>query len=229
MATLLLLAACIAPLPPPSSAPQEASSPSIASSSVSSAIAVEGDAPESSSSSSAGADLHQRFLTGGLLEIGEPGAPLSLLLFTNHFCNYCKEFHETFLPRLLTEYVAPGKLRIITLPFPLKKYPESDTAAITLLCAAAQGKGWEMHDLLFQGSLTTSALQKRLTDLGLSTKKLQECLKGSATAQKLITQKNMADALGVAFVPTFFLNGEKMVGLPTYAEVRGAIEAALNE
>ena len=190
---------------------------------------AEGDLEEHTATSVAPMVVRQRLLTGGLLEMGEPTAPVSLLLFTNHFCSYCREFHETYLPRLLSEYMQAGKLRVVTVPFSLKKYPESATAAITFLCGAQQGKGREMNDLLFQGSMSNVGVQKRLADLGLDAKKLQECLRGPDAEQILVAQKNMADALGVTLVPTFFLNGEKTVGLPTYADLRGMIDTGLAE
>ncbi len=231
-ASLLLVSACIVQTPtsvPPSELEQSASAAMsiVQSSSASSVGIAEGDLEEKTASSAAPIAVSQHLLTGGLLEIGEASTPLNLLLFTNHFCSYCKEFHETYLPRLLAEYVQPGKLRIVTIPFPLKKYPESTTAAITLYCSAKQGQGREMHDLLFQGSMTNAALQAQIKALNLNAKMLQECLRNPLTEQILVAQKNTADALGVTLVPTLFLNGDKTVGLPTYAELRGMIDAVL--
>ncbi len=168
---------------------------------VSSAIPVaDSDEAGSSSSNASLAAAEQRVLTGGLLEIGSPSAPLTLVVFTNESCSYCKEFQDAFVPRLVADFAEKGELRIVTFHFPLLKYRDSAESAATAIC---------------------HVLHANPTPL-----KLKECVKSSAMRTMLTSQKIVADALGVKVLPTFFLNGEKMVGLPTYADLRGAIEAA---
>lgn len=227
---LLILTACAVPsqnafptLPEPPAIPL----PPAASSS-SSAPTAEGDVAETSSASSA-APLSQRLLTGGLLEVGNADAVQTLLVFTNAFCNYCRTFEESYMPRLAADFVAGGMLRVITIPFQLKKYPQSADAAILLWCAAEQQKGQEMHALLFEGFPNKTVLQQQAKSLGLDLKKLQACQKSPEAQAALSQQRTLADALDVSLVPTFFLNGSKIVGLPEYADLRGAISDALSD
>src|SRR5882672_7007219 len=51
--------------------------------------------------------------------LGQATAPLVLLEFTDFQCPYCKRFQETVLPRLVTNYVDSGKLRIVSRNLPL--------------------------------------------------------------------------------------------------------------
>src|SRR3990167_3529180 len=93
--------------------------------------------------------IEERLLPGGILEIGSSDAPVALLLFTNHACRYCQDFHQTLLPVLFADYVYAGKLRIDLVPFGMKKYQDSESSATAAYCAAMQGKGLPLHDLLF--------------------------------------------------------------------------------
>ncbi|MBI5155807.1 thioredoxin domain-containing protein [Candidatus Peregrinibacteria bacterium] len=208
VAALLILPACtqlaVWPLQEMNNPSSQATSATQSSDAVSSAIPVaDSDEMGSSSLSTSLATTEQRVLTGGLLEIGPPSAPLTLIVFTNESCSYCKEFQDTFIPRLVADFAERGELRIVTFHFPLQKYRDSAETAATAIC---------------------NVLHLHLTPL-----KLKECVKSPAMRTMLTSQKIIADALGVRVLPTFFLNGEKMTGLPAYADLRGAIEAAASQ
>lgn len=175
-----------------------------------------GDVPTSApSASGALAAIPERVLPGGILEIGKADAPVSLLVFTNHSCEYCRRFHREQFPRLLAEYVAEGELRISLVPFPLQKYPQSERNAGIALCAAKQGKGRAAHDLLFAD--------------GMDAGPYEACLQDPQTAADLRSQRSWAKVLGIDLIPTFVLDGRRITGLPEYAELRGEIATALRE
>src|SRR3989338_6978616 len=104
--------------------------------------------PPSSPLTGTGA-LPERLLPTGILEVGQERAPLTLLIFTNHSCRYCLEFEEEYVPRLVEDFVKPGKLRLQISILKLQKYPESVLFLSALVCAAEQGKGFPMHTKLF--------------------------------------------------------------------------------
>jgi protein-disulfide isomerase len=163
-------------------------------------------------------------LPSGVLEIGHENAPLTLLVFTEHHCAYCAEFHKEQLPLLLTEYVHEGALRIQITPFILQKYEGSTQAAKAALCASTQGKGMQMHTLLFDSPNT---FLERVHKTELNAESFASCLVSEETDSQIETLQAWAEELGVQYVPTFFLNGEKFVGLPYYADLRGRIEAVI--
>ncbi|OGJ56385.1 hypothetical protein A3D88_03285 [Candidatus Peribacteria bacterium RIFCSPHIGHO2_02_FULL_52_16] len=168
--------------------------------------------------------LPERLLETGILVIGQKNAPLTLVLFTNHSCRYCREFEEVYFPRLTEDFLRAGKLKLEIVLLPLKKYPESALAASSLFCAAAQGKGLLMHESLFDTSITRRSVIDLAETLSLDTDIFGTCLDAPETARVLLEQASIAEMLATEFVPTFFLNGEKFIGLPTYADLRGRIE-----
>ena len=172
----------------------------------------------------------ERILPTGIVEIGDPAAPLVVLLFTHHSCNYCRTFTDERLPSLLRDFVDHGKVRVQIAQLNISKYPQSLTQAKSLVCAAAQGKGIAMHKELFnQQFWDDKALTALAKKVGLKDKVFMDCLKAPGTASAVQLQQSLAQSLGVSLVPTYFIDGQKYVGLPQYPDLRGRIEEALSK
>lgn len=170
----------------------------------------------------------ERLLPTGVIEIGDRNAPVVLMMFTEHHCRYCKEFYAEHFPLLHQDYIEQGKLRLQISILPLRKYVRSENAAISLLCAATQGKGIPMHELLFEiGAKDRESQLSLAATLDLDTELFHKCLDSPDTMRTLERQKSLARSLDVTLVPTLFLNGEKSVGLPYYTDLRGMIEEKL--
>jgi len=185
--------------------------------------------PTTEESTSTGA-LAERFLPGGILELGQSDAPATLLMFTEHHCSYCREFLSEILPRLKAEFIDTGKLKLQIAMLTIEKYPESNSAALGFLCAGKMEKGYAMHQALFGNpNKSPDAVLSYANDLGLNVKTFQSCVSGSGAALWLGSQEQWAENLGVSVVPAFFLNGEKFVGLPYYPDLEGKIEGTLKE
>ena len=187
------------------------------------AVEIE-EEPSSSVVSGTGA-LAQRMGDNGVLEIGDAAAPLALTVFTNYSCDYCSEFFNDMLPQLESDFVRTGNLKLQIVVTPLKKYPNSPLEASALLCGTALGKGAEMHAALLPVTLhdrkSILALAKKLA---LPTKDFTSCLSAKETKALLTRQQEMTAAQGVTLIPTFILNGEKRVGLPSSADMRGWVQ-----
>ena len=172
----------------------------------------------------------ERLLPTGLLEIGVSAAPLTVMMFTEHHCGYCKDFDTNAFPSLRQEFIDTGKVKLRIGILPLKKYLDSDLSAMGLLCAAQQGKGVAMHSLLFTlAARDADAQAKAAGKIGIDPKKFASCLKNDSTKAMLESEKSLAHTLDVTLVPTLFIGGEKSVGLPYYEDLRGAIEKAMND
>ncbi|MDD4627860.1 MAG: thioredoxin domain-containing protein [Candidatus Peribacteraceae bacterium] len=230
----LILASCTLPVRTPPAEQAESSSSSLSVSSVSSARIeeVEGTgerAPTTEELTETGS-LAERLLPSGVLEVGEAAAPVTLLIFTEHNCSYCRQFLTELFPRLRSEYVDKGILKIQIAMLTLKKYAASSDAAHGLICASAQGKGFQMHRILFQNpNKSPDAIRSYAQEMALDQKTFDACLKSGATAELVSGQEGWAGSLNVSVVPAFFLNGEKFIGLPYYPDLRGRIEEAIKK
>ena len=178
----------------------------------------------------AGTGVAERLLPHGVLEFGRRDAPATLLLVTEHHCQYCQDFQKDVLPMLIDTFVGSGGLRIQLVILPLRKYRGSDLAAAGLLCAAEQQRGFAMHDRLSRGrSKTREILVAAARELDLNVPSFEECLESDETRATLETQQWWLRSLAIDFVPTYFLNGEKFVGLPYEEDLRARMEKIIGE
>lgn len=91
-------------------------------------------------------------------------------------------------------------------PQPLQ-YPQSKKAAETAEAAAAQGKFWEMHDLLFeqQEAMTDGDLINYAHQLGLNVEQVLQDLSTHVHEARIQADIESAYGYGVEQAPTFFI------------------------
>ncbi len=132
------------------------------------------------------------------------------------------------LGRIIAEY--PGKVRLVFKDFPLASHEGALPAAEAARCAGDLGRFWEYHDLLFvaQPSFARADLVGYASRLGLPVDRFTTCLDGGQHRQAVRADLAEGRAAGVRGTPTFFVNGERMVGARPFEAFRAAIEQALN-
>jgi protein-disulfide isomerase len=162
------------------------------------------------------ADFPQGVDETGAPYLGDPDAPVTLVLYSDFACPYCRIFAQETLGLLVDEYVAGGQLRVIFKPMQFDS-PTSPVAAAAGLCAAEQGKFWEMHDGLFDiaysqgyGGFSGPNLRRLAGELGLDEGEFTACLGSVQTRTTLLQVQNEADDLGVTGTPTIFVNGQRI-------------------
>jgi protein-disulfide isomerase len=107
------------------------------------------------------------------------------------------------------------RLRFVFRNFPLSKiHPHAESAAETAEFAAAQGRFWEMHDLLFenQEQLSEALYSELAEELGLSPTALRQALEEGKYKDRVRTDFSSGVRSGVNGTPTFFINGTRHDG-----------------
>jgi protein-disulfide isomerase len=132
---------------------------------------------------------------------------VAIIEYADFECPYCGEYERKTVPRLLSDYIETGKVKLFYRDLPLPMHARALPAARAARCAGEQGKFWEMHDSLFakQNALSAPAVLERAQTLGLDKEKFTECLsseKYTADIQKSVSE---AQKMGVDGTPTFFL------------------------
>jgi len=94
-----------------------------------------------------------------------------------------------------------------------------------------QGKFWPMHDSLFahQKALDAASLATYAEALGLDMTAFSECISCPQSAQAVAADVALGQSLGVQATPTFFINGEEMVGAYPQSDIASVIDAKLAE
>src|SRR5262249_20058033 len=93
-------------------------------------------------------------------------------------------------------------------------HPHAQLAAEAAEAAGAQGKFWQMHDLLLsnQGSLQLESLIDYATQIGLDIEQFRENLLRPPYSSRIARDIDSADRSGVAGTPTFFINEHRHDG-----------------
>jgi Na+/H+ antiporter NhaA len=141
---------------------------------------------------------------------GPVGAPITVIEFGDFECPYCG-LAEPVVRDLLEDTDVRYVWRHLPLP---DVHPRAQLAAEAAEAAAAQGRFWEMHDLLLahQDELQGKDLMRYAEQLGLDTERFHDELKASAHQNRVAQDVESADLSGVSGTPTFFVNGQRHYG-----------------
>ncbi len=160
---------------------------------------------------------------------GDADAPVTIVEFSDFQCPFCGNFYNKTLGLIEDEYVKTGKVKIIFRDFPLSFHPEAQPAAEAAECASEQGKFWEFHDKVFSSQATMGAASYKqwAADLGLNTKQFNDCVDSNKYRSEVLADFADGQAAGVSGTPTFFINGQKIVGAQPFSVFKQVIDAEL--
>ncbi len=169
--------------------------------------------------------------------LGLPSARATLVVWEDFQCPLCGEFVRQIEPRLITDFVAPGQLRIVPRDMAFLG-PESVGAAAAARCANAQGKFWPYHDYLYwnqmpenSGALNRVRFDQIASAVGLDRSTFDACLDKGVEATNADKETAAGRAEGVSETPTLVLGAQMMPGAPLsdlqYAALSNAIKAAI--
>ena len=104
-------------------------------------------------------------------------------------------------------------------------------AAVGARCAGAQGKYWEMHDVLFENvsALEPAAIRGYAERLGVDLAKYDACVADPAQAAAVQADQAAGAAVGVEGTPAYFVNGVNLSGAQPEEAFIDLVEQALAE
>ncbi len=157
---------------------------------------------------------------------GSGGSRVTLLEYGDYQCPHCG-MAAPVVKRLQRHF--GDDLRYAWRHFPLTEiHPMAEEAAETAEWAGANGRFWEMHDLLLanQQDLSTDLLLALGDEIGLDDQDLAEALQQGAFAESVAADVEGGEEAGVHGTPTFFVNGVKHEAGWDFESLRHAIERA---
>jgi Na+/H+ antiporter NhaA len=156
---------------------------------------------------------------------GPEEAAVTLLEYGDLECPYCGQA-EPVIRELLSDF---GDLRYVWRHLPLSDvHPNAQLAAEAVEAAAAQGKFWEMHDMLLEHSddLRLRALLGYAEELELEPERFRAHLRKRKAASRIAEDVESADLSGVSGTPSFFINGRRHYGAYDIATLTEAVRLA---
>jgi len=140
---------------------------------------------------------------------GDPGAPMTVVEFSDFQCPVCRT-HALEVQPALDHFVESGQVQWVFKNLPLRMHPQSAVAAAAAVCAGEQAKFWEMHHLLFQevdrGAVEPPEppLEALAAQLGLDGAAFAAGLHGRAAMERVLSDVYDAQQVGNS-TPLFVL------------------------
>ena len=160
---------------------------------------------------------------------GSTDAKVTIVEFSDFQCPFCEMFYSDTYQLIQKQY--GDKVRFVFRQFPIAAiHPYALGAALASECALEQGKFWEYHDTLFinQSSLTKEALLKYADQVKIpDTKQFAQCLDSQKYLSKIQNDLKEGAGYSVQGTPTFFINGNILVGAQPFANFAAAIDSEL--
>jgi len=158
---------------------------------------------------------------------GPADAPVTLVEYGDYECPDCLSAYP-ILKRLSAEL--GNRLRFVYRHFPQDRvHPHAAAAAEASEAAAAQGKFWEMHDLLFehQKDLAEIDLGQLALKAGLEIYRFEADISSQRFAKRVREDLESGEQSGVKGTPTLFINGVKYGGEKSYEGIAAALKGAV--
>jgi protein-disulfide isomerase len=174
--------------------------------------------------------------------LGNANAKVTIVEFTDFECPYCRSFFIGAYPQLKKDYIDTGKARLVFRNFPLPFHDAAKPAALAALCANDQGKFWQMHDEIFTEqqkqeptmtqvtktiSFTPADLKTWAAKIGLDMQQFNQCVSSNKYTKQIDADTAAGTGFSVDGTPTFFINGQVLVGAQPFSAFKTLIDAAL--
>lgn len=176
--------------------------------------------------------IDKKVLIAGKNTKGKKSATVTVVEFSDFQCPACGAFHPD-MKKILSDY--NGKIYFIYRHFPLPLHKNAMKAAQAAEVAGAENKFWQMHDKLFETQSEwseivdpTSLFVGYAKSLDIDEEKFKKAL-DEGTHLSLI-QKDLQDGnkAGVNATPTIFVNGKKVEGATSIADLTAKVRTAID-
>lgn len=159
-----------------------------------------------------------------VLPAKNPDSKFEIVEFADFLCGHCQKASKVFKTFLATH---SASLRFYAFPLDQTCRSENSTQtgpscylAKSTYCAEKQGKGWKLHDWIFdhQKELMTSLdniklqIKSQISDLSLAESEWTSCVESEDTHKAIVQQSLFAENLNITGTPTVFVNGKKLKG-----------------
>jgi len=165
--------------------------------------------------------------------IGNVNAKITMVIFEDFQCPFCKKFHDESFDQLKREFVDTGKIKVVHQNLAFLGI-ESINTAQAASCAKDQKKFWEYVDLIYanqgrenSGNLSDDNLKKLAKNLGLGMTKFEACYDSQKYKSLVENEKAFAKSYGITSTPTLVINGEIIKGAKSFDALKVIIDNKL--
>lgn len=163
--------------------------------------------------------------------LGPENAKITIVEFSDYQCPFCSKAEMT-VRQVYAAYNGSVRLAYRDFPLPANVHPYAQKAAEAVQCANEQGKYWEYHNLLFDkqsewSPIGYSKFKEYAVSMGLNATQFNNCLDSGKYASTVAADASVGSSYGVSGTPTFFINGQTLVGAQPFSAFKAIIDAEL--
>jgi protein-disulfide isomerase len=173
--------------------------------------------------------------------VGQPSAPVHVVIYEDFQCPFCREFEATSAS-LLKQYVAAKKISVEYRPIAFLDQNSTTQYSTRSLnaaaCVTAEGGSdafLKFHDLLYahqpaEGSagLSDRQLVSFANQAGVTGPRVQSCIDGERYRGWTVGATNASSRAGVNGTPTIFVDGSPFTDITSRDALAEAINSAAN-
>ncbi len=151
------------------------------------------------------------------IALGAADAPVTIYEYSSLTCPHCAAFHQNTLPLLKKKYIDEGLVRIVFQAFPFD--PLATTGAMLAHCAPETKRVILLNVLFARQAIWAQSqdplreIKKIAKQIGIFEDDINACLRNERILQGIRERQATAyENLDVRSTPTFFIDGQKIVG-----------------
>ena len=168
------------------------------------------------------------------MALGPADAKVTIVEYAASTCPHCAAFNKDVFPKLKSEFIDTGKIRYVFREFPLNIKDLACAMLSRRIAGEDSAKYFAVVDIMFRQQdqmveKTSDTLRLIGRQAGLSAQAVEDCLKDQAMQDKISAGQKYRRGrmLKVDGTPTFFINGDEIVGEAAFEEFAKRINAVL--
>jgi protein-disulfide isomerase len=173
---------------------------------------------------------HPRLQDGRAVR-GDANAPVTIVMYSDFQCSYCRQQHEV-LARVLDRY--EGQVRLLLKHLPSERHAQSLAAAGMFEAIALQSaeNAWRFHDTLFANPQRLEAegesfILAAARTTGIDVERARQDAQGAEVAAIVADDQREAAEFGFNGTPSLLINGVSFEGAYPIDDLARAIERHL--
>ena len=169
------------------------------------------------------------------MTMGNPQAKVLVAEYASVACPHCAAFNNDIFPAFKAKYIDTGKVHYVLHEMLVGQQAEVALAEAGFLLARCAGKDkyfavtdeiFHAQSAIFASGDLRGGLLRIAQSAGMSEAQFNTCIGDQAALKALEARVEKAGKDGVDSTPTFIINGNKMVGEQTLAQLDKAIADA---
>ncbi|MDA3954614.1 MAG: thioredoxin domain-containing protein [Bacteroidales bacterium] len=161
---------------------------------------------------------------------GSDSADLTIFLFSNYSCSFCRKFFAFVYPKLKEEYIDHGKIKLVVKPVDLTNNKNVINSLKIAVCINEYGKFEKLNKLLlFEPKVVYNEEFSNLIDEFIEKDIfVAECMLGGESDEYIVENILKFQSLKLTGTPIFIINNKIYKGYSDYENFKKLIEKELS-